>query len=124
MQDRAEDVRRLVADGADPSAADRRGLTPLHFAGQEWAVEAARALLAAGAAVDAKDAYGNTPLHTAIFNSRGRGELIELLRQHGADPNHANHSGQTPLGLARLIGNFDVAQHFADLDRSGDIRER
>jgi ankyrin repeat protein len=51
----------------------------------------------------------------AVFNSRGRGDLIELLRANGADPRVANSSGQTPVGLARLIGNFDVAQFFADV---------
>jgi ankyrin repeat protein len=54
-------------------------------------------------------------LFVAVFNSRGRGDLIALLREHGADPTAPNHSGQTPLGLARLIDNFDVAQFFADL---------
>jgi len=42
----------------------------------------AKTLLAAGAQVDAVNSYGNTPLFTAIFSSRGRGELIQLLRRH------------------------------------------
>ncbi|WP_263972339.1 hypothetical protein [Spongiactinospora rosea] len=41
--------------------------------------------------------------------------MIELLRRWGADPFKANSSGQTPLGLARLIANYDVARFFADL---------
>jgi hypothetical protein len=41
--------------------------------------------------------------------------LIELLRQRGADPLRANDSGQTPLGLARMIANYDVGRFFADL---------
>jgi ankyrin repeat protein len=65
--------------------------------------------------VDAVNSYGNTPLFTAVFNSRGLGELIKLLRHHGADPWHPNNTGQTPTGLARLIANYDVAQFFADL---------
>jgi len=44
----------------------------------------ARLLLDSGASIDSRDANGNTPLSTAVFNSRGRGELIELLRQRGA----------------------------------------
>jgi hypothetical protein len=51
----------------------------------------------------------------AVFNSKGRGALIELLRSRGADPLGANKAGQTPAGLARLIGNSDVAGYFADL---------
>jgi hypothetical protein len=41
--------------------------------------------------------------------------MIDLLRSRGADPLRANMTGQTPVGLARLIGNYDVAQYFQDL---------
>ncbi|HZM82946.1 MAG TPA: ankyrin repeat domain-containing protein [Candidatus Limnocylindrales bacterium] len=60
--------------------------------------------------------FGNTPLFVAVFNSQGRGDLIQLLRGAGADPFKQNSSGQTPVGLARLIANYDVAQFFVDLD--------
>jgi ankyrin repeat protein len=94
---------------------DRLGFTPLHLAAQEGSVEAARILLDHGAVVDAVNNFGNTPLFVAVFNSRGRGDVIQLLRANGADAHRANNTGQTPVGLARLIGNFDVAQYFADL---------
>jgi S-adenosyl methyltransferase len=35
-----------------------------------------------------------------ILPARGRGELIELLRRHGADPWHPNNTRQTPVGTA------------------------
>ena len=108
-------VRMQLSEGADPDARDRQGFTSLHFAAQEQAVAAAEALIAAGAQVDVVNSYGNTPLFTAVFNSRGRGEFIKLLRHHGADPWRPNDTGQTPIGLARLIANYDVAQFFADL---------
>jgi hypothetical protein len=28
----------------------------------------------------------------------------------------ANNSGQTPIGLAKLIANYDVARFFADIE--------
>jgi ankyrin repeat protein len=87
----------------------------LHFAAQEGSVEVARLLLSGGADVDSVDEHGNTPLMTAVFESRGRGDVIELLRANGADPRKGNARGQTPVGLARLIANFDVARFFADL---------
>ncbi len=120
--DDADTVATLLADGADPDAADRMGFTSLHFAAQQGATSAAAALLNARAHVDAVNSYGNTPLWTAVFNSRGDGDLIDLLRRHGADPRHANNSGQTPLGLAHLIANYDVAQFFADLTYPGPGR--
>ena len=109
-------VRELLATGADPSHKDRDGFTPLHLAAQDWQHETAALLVEARAEVDAVNKFGNTPLFVAVFNSKGRGDLIELLRSHGADPGKLNDSGQNPVGLARVIGNYDVAQYFNDLD--------
>lgn len=108
-------VREGLTAGDDPNLGDREGFTPLHLAAQQWSVDAARELLDQGADVDRPNKYGNTPLFVAVFNSKGRGELIELLRERGADPHKANASGQTPVGLDRLIGNYDVARYFGDL---------
>jgi uncharacterized protein len=108
-------VHRLVLAGEDVSAADRGGWTPLHFAAQSTAADAARVLLNAGAEVDARDGHGNTPLFRAVFSSRGSGAVISLLREAGADPLALNSSGQSPLGLSRLIANYDVRRFFDDL---------
>ena len=108
-------VVELLGGGADPDISDKQGFTPLHMAAQQGSLEAARALLDGAANVDSVNAFGNTPLFVAVFNSRGRGDLIELLRSRGADPLHVNNSNQSPAGLAKLIGNFDVAQFFGDL---------
>lgn len=108
-------VRELAHAGQSVDSQDKQGFTPLHLAAQEYCVDAAESLLALGAQVDLENGFGNTPLFVAVFNSRGRGEMIALLRSHGADPTHANRSGQSPVGLARLIGNFDVAQFFTDV---------
>ena len=119
LADDADAVSALLTEGADPNVPDRLGFTALHLAAQEGAIPAAAILLAGGAQVDAVNSYGNTPLFTAVFNSRGRGELIQLLRHHGADPRHPNNTGQTPVALGRLIANYDVAQFFADLTEAG-----
>lgn len=95
LEDDAEAVVRLLSTGISADVADRQGFTPLHLAAQEFAQAAA----------------------VAVFNSKGRGSLIHLLRSHGADPLHPNASGQTPVSLARLIGNYDVAQYFQDVAR-------
>jgi ankyrin repeat protein len=72
-------------------------------------------LLDAGAPVNARDANGNTPLSDAVFRSRGRGDVIKLLRDRGADPTLKNNHGVSPLSLAHTIANYDVRQFFADL---------
>lgn len=108
-------AKRLIQEGCDLNLADRSGWTPLHFAAQENNVAFATLLIDSGVLIDPRDSHGNTPLFTAVFNSRGNGELIQLLRKHGADPYVKNNHGVTPLGLARNIGNYDVAQFFRDL---------
>jgi uncharacterized protein len=108
-------VRRHLEDGADPNAEDAHRFRPLHLAAQQNSAEAALALLEAGAEVDAVNRYGNTALFIAVFNSRGDGRMIRLLRDHGASPFVTNSHGQTPVGLARLIANYPVAAFFEDV---------
>ena len=114
-EDEFEKARALITAGARVDLPDDNGWTPLHFAAQSKSVRIAEALLAAGAPVDPQDSHGNTPLSTAVFNSRGSGELIALLRRHGADPTRENFHGVSPISLARNIGNYDIAQFFTDL---------
>ena len=111
-------TQRLLGEGAIPGSADDDGWTPLHCAVHEGHFDIARVLLNAGADVDALDSHGNTPLFRAVFDSRGRGDLIGLLRERGADPFKQNRHGVSPVGLARTIANFDVAQFFSDVPSS------
>lgn len=110
----AEAVRRAVAAEADVNLQDKSGYTPLHFAAQQVQIEAAEALLAMGARVDLEDRHGNQPLWTAVFNSRGDGRLVQMLLEHGSDPDHRNRAGKTPVELAELIATAPVAQLFDD----------
>lgn len=109
-------LEKLLSDGCRPNLHDRNGWTPLHFAAQSNSVSCANALIAAGAEIDATDANGNTPLGAAVFNSRGFGDLIRLLRKKGADPDKKNLHGQSPIGLARLIANYDLVSFFDDAE--------
>ena len=108
-------VKQLLSSGVDPNAPDDNDWTPLHFAAQAYSPDVIETLLEAGANPDLQDSFGNTALFRAVFNSRGDGSVIKLLRAAGADPNAENDSGVSPLSLARTIGNYDVAQYFADL---------
>ena len=108
-------LNALLGAGADPNAQDDNGWAPLHFAAQANAAKMVELLIAAGANVDIRDSNGNTPLSTAVFNSRGSGDVIGLLRRAGADPFIVNAYGVSPLSLARTIANYDVAQFFGDV---------
>ncbi len=111
----ADEAVALIQSGEDPGLADSDGFTPLHFAAQQGNTDVAAVLLEYGAPVDAVNKFGNTPLWIAVFGSKGDGQMIRLLRAAGADPHKPNTSGKTPLEMARLIDNDDVAQYFDDL---------
>jgi ankyrin repeat protein len=51
-------------------------------------------LIQEGVEVDARDIEGNTPLIAAVKENLP-GECLELLLQHGANPNEQNHKGVT-----------------------------
>jgi ankyrin repeat protein len=110
-----EGTRTLIARGDNADVRIEQGYTLLHLAAQQRTCDIARELLDHGAAVDPMDSYGNTPLWVAVFNSKGEGDLIELLLARGADPYHLNRSGRTPIDLARLIASSDVARFFSHL---------
>jgi uncharacterized protein len=109
-------VQKLILSGANVIQKDKLGVTPLHFAAQSQSSQIISLLLDSGAEVDARDDNGNTPLSDAVFYYRSDGSSIQILRRFGADPNLENNYGQTPLNLARLIANYDVAKYFDDLD--------
>jgi ankyrin repeat protein len=115
LEGNVNQVRQLLATGSNPNAADDDGWSPLHVAAQSGATEVVRILLEMGATVDPRDSHGNTPLSKAVFNSRGNGDVIKLLRGAGADPYAENLHGVSPLGLARSIANYDVKQYFSNL---------
>lgn len=79
-------VGALLAAGADVSAFDDLGCTPLHHAIEQGHVEIALALLAAGADINAHDKarIGETPLGHVI--NACSVATAKFLMDHGADP--------------------------------------
>ena len=134
-----EVVDILLAAGADPSAPDGHGVTPLMRAADSVALDAGRRLLAAGADVNAQhDPDGNTALTHLVggsFRRRMTGEaspngsdpigFARLLLERGADPNLENRSGDEPLKAVVAMQDVPLLEllleHGARLDEVSDI---
>ena len=82
-----EAVKQHLAAGTDVNAKNISGWTPLHYAETKEIVEL---LIAKGADVNAKNDGRRTPLDMVFIKTknlhtkRGRSEIAELLRKHGA----------------------------------------
>lgn len=70
----------LLANGADPNAAQPRGSSPLHAAAARGSVALVEVLIRKRAAIDARDDDGRTPLELA--ERQGHAAAAGLLREH------------------------------------------
>ena len=106
----AEEVRRLVAAGANVNAQDKNGNTPLKYASAEPHPEVLRVLILLGATPGLADHRGFTPIHCVA----GHGfydeaiEMAEILVEAGADVNARSTTlGFVPLHEVRTTGMVD-----------------
>jgi len=105
-----EEVRRLLATGADSKGRDDRGAALLHWAAVSGSKEVAELLIARGADINATDRVGLTALHAAAYQSRR--EVAELLLLNGAQVNARSTTGWTPLGKAmERLASPDITPH-------------
>ncbi|MBL8881122.1 MAG: ankyrin repeat domain-containing protein [Phycisphaerales bacterium] len=105
-------ARYLLDAGANVDHQDGLECTALHYAAQNHHKEIVELLLNRGARLEVGDVNGNTPLSNAVFYSQGRGSMIRMLLDAGADRNHMNKHGVSPLSLAQSVSNYDLAQFF------------
>jgi len=105
-------AEELIRRGADVNSCDQSLKTPLHFAAAAGHSDLIEILIKNGAKVDSQDSFGNSPLSDAVFESKGRCEIIRQLILAGADKNLKNHSRVSPLTLAESISNYNIVPCF------------
>jgi ankyrin repeat protein len=115
-------LRDLLKQGADASAAQGDGMTPLHWAAERSDAVMAEMLIYAGANVTAVTRIGQyTPLHLA--SKAGSAPVVRALLQGGADVKaRTTSTGVTALHLAAASGSAEVVK--ALLDAGADVNAR
>lgn len=101
-------VRLLIKHGADVKIRLREGVTLLHFACDLLKKDLAIELLRAGCDPNAVDDAGFTPLGKVLWAYNLKAQMIELLLQHGADPEAKQWGDETALELAARTGQLDL----------------
>jgi len=114
-----EQMKMLIAAGANVDVKDDHGYTALHYAVYErqTAIEKMNLLIAAGANVNAKSNSGATPLMNATA------EQMKVLIAAGADVNAKDKEYKTPLMWARTAEQMkvliDAGADIYAIDKSG-----
>lgn len=127
-----EMMRLLLALGADPLLTNEDGTTALLVAAgvgvwpnesagsKEEALEAVKLMMDLGDVVTTIDAHGDTAVHGAVL--RDAKELTEFLLDEGAELNHVNECGWTPLTIAQGIFYGNLGRQYPEL--APVLRER
>ncbi|MCA1959573.1 MAG: ankyrin repeat domain-containing protein [Desulfomonile sp.] len=140
-------VRQLLDEGADINAPDEDGVTPCMQAAVQGDAELVELLLQRGADVNRKDAMGSTALSLAIEGGNprvvkallardrargsvelieasrsGRGDVVKVLLQGGANANAQDEQGNTLLMLAAGAGDLPLVKML--LERGADVNAR
>jgi ankyrin repeat protein len=109
-----DEIRRLVAMGANPNASDSYNWSPLTTAVVSHGdPEVINVLLALGAKADLKGTCNNTALHYAA--SYGRLEAAQILIAHHADFDAKACLGETPLVEAVANGRTELVAYLMSL---------
>ena len=122
-----EEVKSLLARGADVNARDPADATPLWYAVRSGSrpvgdTKVLTVLLQHGADVNVSVSCRLTPLMTSI--QRGDLRVLELLLNRGADPNATTADGHTALMAAATLGAPEAVTLLLSKGAKVDARTR
>jgi hypothetical protein len=122
-----EEVKSLIAKGADINARDPADATPLWYAVRSGSrpvgdTRVVALLLERGANVNWSISCRLTPLMYAI--QRGDLKVLELLLDHNADPNATTADGHTALMAAAILGDPEAVTLLLKKGAKVDARTR
>jgi hypothetical protein len=108
---KAEKVRALLQQGANPNATDQDKWPAISLAtmrGDDEGEKIVQLLVSAGADLNVRDANDETPLMNAI--SVNNAALVKYMIERGADFHATNPSGRTVQAFAKHYANDNVAE--------------
>lgn len=105
VNDRAGEVKAILARGVDPNSIDKNGDPVIVAAARAGSAAVVDALLAAKVDVDKRNRWGDTALMVASLN--GHAGIAKALRQKGAA---VTMKGWTPLIYAATGGHDDLVR--------------
>ncbi|MCB1859763.1 MAG: ankyrin repeat domain-containing protein [Gammaproteobacteria bacterium] len=134
-----DQIERHIKWGADINQIDVDGRRPLHVAAAQGELVVVKLLLNNGADINARDGNGNTPVYTAVMQGRTQlaallieqgaqfdaneildkavmsditdRDIVRFLTRYGADVNHLDANGSTPLMQAIGRDNRVLVKH-------------
>ena len=119
----AQELERLLREGADVNASQGDGMTALHWASMNGRTDLVEMLLYAGATVQPSTRLGGyTPLHLA--SNEGHAAVVLELLGGGADPDVMTTTGVSALHLAAESGDPETVQALIDSGATVDIPDQ
>lgn len=103
-----EEVKQILAMGADPNVTINNAITPLQIAASEGYDSICTSLLKRKAAIDAQSAKGRTAMMGACQN--GRTKVVKTLIPYGPKPLIKDNDGKTCLDYAQENGHYDIVR--------------
>ncbi|KAH1002390.1 hypothetical protein HUJ04_008478 [Dendroctonus ponderosae] len=104
-----QEIDRLIELGVDPNAVGDEGLTAVQLCTEQAHLLVLKHLLRhrnVNCNPHGKELNGDSPLMAAV--ALNRNPFVDLLLQHGADPNITNNFGRTPLHEAVTKQNIEM----------------